>query len=196
MRKLLIAVAVAGLAGTVNAQSAFEGAYGQIGIGYQSSKAKTVESINFNNSTGFASTVGAGYNFQVSKEFLLGLGAEYSFLPSSSANYTYDGGSGTYKNKNTYNIFLSPGFALSKDSLAYAKVGYTGTTYSFTEGSTDNFNLTGYSLGLGYKQIIDGGLYGFAEGNYMSYNQKTVGTEQVRLSGNSMNLLVGIGYKF
>lgn len=196
MKKLLAAVAVAGLAGTVNAQSAFEGAYGQIGIGYQSSKAK-IESVNFNNSTGFASTVGAGYNFQVSKEFLLGLGAEYSFLPSSSANYTYTGGAGKYKNKNTYNVFLSPGFALSKDSLAYAKVGYTGTTYSFTEeGSTDNYNLTGYSLGLGYKQIIDGGLYGFAEGNYMSYGQKTVSTPPVRLSGNSMNLLVGIGYKF
>ena len=80
--------------------------------------------------------------------------------------------------------------------MAYAKVGYTGTTYSITEGSTDNFNLTGYSLGLGYKQIIDGGLYGFAEGNFMSYDQKTVSTPPVRLSGNSMNLLVGIGYKF
>jgi hypothetical protein len=197
MKKLLIAAAVAGLVGTANAQSAFEGAFGQLGIGYQSSKPKSVENINWSTGSGFASTVGAGYNFSLSNEFLLGVGAEYSFLPTSSANYSYDGGAGTFKNKNTYNIFVSPGFALSKDSLAYAKVGYTGTSYEFTEGgASDTYNLNGYSFGLGYKQIINGGVYGFAEGNYLTYNQKTLESGNVRLSGNSMNFLVGVGYKF
>ena len=89
-------------------------------------------------------------------------------------------------------MFVSPGYVISKDSLAYAKVGYTGTSYKFVD-NTDN--LSGYSLGLGYKQIINGGLYGFAEGNYFSYGNKT--TEGgIKLNGNSMNLLVGVGYKF
>jgi len=33
MKKLLVAAAVTGLVGTVNAQSAFEGFYGQVGVG-------------------------------------------------------------------------------------------------------------------------------------------------------------------
>ena len=35
MKKLLVAAALAGLVGTANAQSAFEGFYGQVGIGYE-----------------------------------------------------------------------------------------------------------------------------------------------------------------
>ncbi len=194
--KILVAAAATVVASSAMAQSAFEGAYGQLGIGYQSSKAKTNVPVNFDSTNGFASVVAAGYNFSISKEFLLGIGAEYSFVPTSEANLSFrDGGTTVtekYKNQNTYNIFLSPGYAISKDSLAYAKVGYTGTSYKFVD-STDN--LTGYSLGLGYKQIINGGLYGFAEGNYLSYGNKTTGSG-VKLSGNSMNLLVGVGYKF
>ncbi len=198
MKKLLVAAAVAGLVGTANAQSAFEGAYGQLGIGYQSSKAKgTNTDATFSSTNGFASTVAAGYNFSVSKDFLLGIGAEYSFLPTSEANVSFTDDQGNaetekYKNQNTYNIFLTPGVVISKDSLAYAKVGYTGTSYKFPENT---YNLTGYSLGLGYKQIIDGGLYGFAEGNYFSYNNKDIGNS-VKIGGSSMNFLVGIGYKF
>ena len=197
--KLLVAAAATIMAGTAMAQSAFEGAYGQLGIGYQSSKPKTNSSEeSYSSTTGFASVIAAGYNFQVTKNFLLGIGAEYSFLPTSQANLTDtdDGVTLTekYKNQNTYNIFLSPGIVISKDSLAYAKVGYTGTSYkNESEGITDN--LQGYSLGLGYKQIIRGGLYGFAEGNYFSYNNKTTACGN-KLSGNSMNLLVGVGYKF
>lgn len=127
----------------------------------------------------------------------MGIGAEYSFVPTSEGTVSFIDDQGAsvsekYKNQNTYNIFLSPGYAISKDKLAYAKVGYTGTTYKFPESS---YNLTGYSLGLGYKQIINGGLYGFAEGNYLSYGNKTTENGS-KISGNSMNLLVGLGYKF
>ncbi len=193
--KLFVAAAATVVASSAMAQSAFEGAYGQLGIGYQSSKGKTDVPVNFDSTNGFASVVAAGYNFSISKEFLLGIGAEYSFVPTSEANLSFSDRGRTvtekYKNQNTYNIFLSPGYAISKDSLAYAKVGYTGTSYKFVDSTN---NLTGYSLGLGYKQIISGGLYGFAEGNYFSYGNKTV--NDVKLSGNSMNLLVGVGYKF
>lgn len=196
MKKLLVAAAVAGLVGTANAQSAFEGAFGQIGIGYQSAK-PTISGVNFNSTNGFATTVGAGYNFAIDKSFLLGIGAEYSPVASSSANYTAET-TGKYKNQNTYNIFLTPGVAISKDSLAYAKVGYTGTTIRFEDNGGSNKNLTGYSLGLGYKQVIDGGLYGFAEGNYFSYSNKTFNDSDgsFQMKANSYNLLVGVGYKF
>lgn len=92
--KLLVVAAATIIASSAMAQSAFEGAYGQLGIGYQSSKPKT-DSIeeSYSSTSGFASVIAAGYNFQVTKDFLLGVGAEYSLLPTSQANLTdTDGG--------------------------------------------------------------------------------------------------------
>lgn len=191
MKKLLIAAAVVGLAGTANAQSAFEGAYGQIGIGYQSIS-PSLNTVTFDTSSGFATAIGIGYNFAIDKNFLLGIGADYNPVASSSANYRVGSTTDSYKSQNSYNIFLTPGYALSKDSLAYAKVGYSATTFKYNDGSP-NDNLTGYMVGLGYKQIIDGGLYGFTEANYSSTSKNVdIGS----LKSNSYNLLVGIGYKF
>ena len=59
---------------------------------------------------------------------------------------------------------------VGNDGVAYAKVGYTGMSAN-TGGDTTNY--TGYSLGLGYKQIMSGGLYVFGEFNYASYGNKT-----------------------
>jgi opacity protein-like surface antigen len=65
--------------------------------------------------------------------------------------------------------------------------------------------MNGYSLGLGYKQIISGGWYGFGEVNYAmfgnaSLNKSKFGEIYVSTTGsfkaNSMNVLVGLGYRF
>lgn len=210
--KYLVLAAAIGTSPAI-AQSAFEGAYGQIGIGYESASPSfsggvvptaagpRPYSVSASNANSFAGTVTLGYNFAVTNTFLLGIGAEYSPIAGQKANYTLTVpgvGSATdqYNKQNSYNIFLSPGFAIDKDKLAYAKVGYTGTSIkAASDGSTTNY--TGYSLGLGYKQIINGGLYGFLEGNYASYGNQNVsggltGTSNV----NATNILVGLGYKF
>jgi len=195
MKKVLIATAVAGLIGTVNAQSAFEGAYGQVGVGYESTSPSASGGLTFDTNSGFASTIGAGYNFSVDKNFLLGIGVDYNPIESQSANYRFTP-NGSYKTKNAYNIFVTPGYVIDKNSLAYAKVGYAASTINLSDSmGSDNFNLNGYSVGLGYKQIITGGIYGFAEGNYMMYNNKNIGPG-IDLKQNTYNLIVGVGYKF
>ena len=104
MKKLLIGVTVAGMAGAANAQSAFEGAYGQVGIGYQSTSPSASSTLTFDTNSSFSSTIGAGYNFAIDRSFLLGIGADYSPIESQSANYR-SSPNGTYKTKNTYNFF-------------------------------------------------------------------------------------------
>jgi len=238
MKKLLVAAIAAGLVGTVNAQSAFEGGFGQLGIGYQnvspsvsnvtisgSAGGTTLTNFPLSSSVGsssdFTGTATIGYNFGISKDFLLGIGAEYSPLASNSSNVTANygpdsAGAGyrattTFKIENSYNIFISPGIVIDKDKLAYAKVGYTGASAK-TAGQT--LNLNGYSLGLGYKQMISGGWYGFGEVNYASYGNQnlstsynsvvTVGgtnynvptTAKATVSANTMNVIVGVGYRF
>jgi hypothetical protein len=234
IQKTLIAVGLTAISATaVNAQSAFEGAYGQVGIGYQnvtpsiSNVKVSLPSLGINNaplsssigsSNDFTGTVTAGYNFGVTKDFLLGLGVEYSPLASQSSNINANYGpdangyyyraTSDFKIENSYNIFLSPAIAIDKDKLAYLKVGYTGAN---ANGAGQSISLSGYSLGLGYKQIISGGWYGFGEVNYASYGNKTVSTSYnstivgigsvpttatSTISANTMNVLLGVGYKF
>lgn len=217
---LLVVTGVATLSSMqVSAQSKFEGAFGQVGIGYESvspSTSTTVTyggtnvptSIGLSNSNSFAGTATLGYYFPVTKDFLLGIGGEYSPISGEKQNLTVSLlgqtlAAGTYQKKNSYNFFISPALAVGTDGLAYAKVGYTGASFD-TGGDTTNY--TGYSLGLGYKHVISGGLYGFGEVNYASYGNQTYSQSSVvsgsvlntsiTSSANVTNLLVGLGYKF
>ena len=236
MKKLLVGAVVAGLAGTANAQSAFEGFYGQIATGYESNQlTSTSSSYNFVTTNGFTGSgslnsgnqnangmpliAGIGYNFKINNQWLLGIGADYSFLTQESGSFTsIDPSDGfpftsTLKVKNRYNIFLSPAYAIDKEKLVYFKAGYSGQTLessSPTQGSTPALNSSatqsGFILGLGYKQVISGGFYGFAEGNYMSYGKGNLSNSWrepgVGINSNSnvgasaYTLLVGVGYKF
>ncbi|CAM3677591.1 outer membrane protein [Polynucleobacter antarcticus] len=223
-------LAVASTASHAQSSPTFEGFYGQAGIGYEMvSPSLSLGNINVtgtgpavgsypfsssvSNSNSFAGTVTIGYNYAFSKDFLLGLGAEYSPIAGTKANYSgsnaqLGSANGQYNKENSYNIFLSPATPIGKDGLLYGKVGFTGASVKaqINGGSSSTSNLTGYSLGLGYKQFITGGLYGFGEVNYASYSNntsnETVSAGTYRLSQNSTisanvtNFLVGIGYKF
>jgi opacity protein-like surface antigen len=102
---------------------------------------------------------------------------------------------GKVKKTNSYNIFLAPGFVIDKDKLVYVKVGYTGMSL---KSASDTTNFTGYSAGLGYKQMISGSLYGFAEVNYAKYGDQNIGGTGVTgtFNASATNALVGVGYKF
>lgn len=174
--------------------------------------------------------LGLGYNFSVAPQWLVGIGADYSAISLKSSTYDMVGtgvnaGSSVTGNQlqtsNRFNIFVTPGYAIDKDKLVYLKAGYSSVSLK-TTGITGcnpssnctggvNFSnpsntLSGYVLGLGYKQIITGGFYGFAEANYMSYsktsfnsvNQKAGSdyTFSTNPSLSSYQALVGVGYKF
>jgi len=169
--------------------------------------------------------IGLGYNFSIAPKWLLGIGVDYSALSQKSSSFSTtipaaDGGTlggQTLEASNRYNIFVTPGYAIDKDKLVYLKAGYSGVTVkanspsSFvdTDGvatsiasSSQSKTLSGYVIGLGYKQIITGGFYGFAEANYMSYSKSTYSgttdgtTTSANPSMNSYQALVGVGYKF
>ena len=84
--------------------------------------------------------------------------------------------------------------------MLYAKVGYASAKYN-TDVS-ENGNLSGYILGLGYKMKIVGGLYGYVEGNYINYSKSTysagtgVNAYSFQVGGNNYNALLGVGYQF
>ena len=83
-------------------------------------------------------------------------------------------------------------------------------------GGNQSSNQGGYLLGLGYKQMITNGLYGFVEGNYMEYSSPSYSYQTAKpidtLHGitdnstkaatnnfsslNTYQLLIGVGYAF
>lgn len=126
---------------------------------------------------------------------------------------------------NRFNIFISPGYEIDIDKLLYLKAGYSSvsaklngpSSYVVSIPGVDAISINpnmgsstvtvgGYVVGLGYKQIITDGLYGFAEINYMSYSKPSFSysgvintlptTSTISASLNSYQALVGVGYKF
>lgn len=134
---------------------------------------------------------------------------------------------------NRFNLFVTPAYAIDKDKLVYIKAGYSQVTAQYNRttsltrtangvstttaasGGSQSSNQGGYLIGLGYKQIITSGLYGFVEGNYMGYSSPSysytsysstavsfkspAGTRTVTAnfaSLNSFQALIGLGYAF
>ena len=228
-KHLLIAALTTIAASTTYAQSKFEGFYGQAGVGYFSgtptlsnSSITSPAGVNFpqtssiDSTSGFNGLISAGYTFSLNKQYTLGLGIDYQPFTGQSGNYSQTNANivpnpmtGTYKVNSASSIYLAPGIALSPDKLLYAKVGYSmlQAKISPTGGSSGTTDYTGYLLGLGYKQIIKGGLYGFGEINYSSYGNQTTPssgpwggggtyTSTSQSSINTFNTIVGVGYKF
>jgi len=173
-----------------------------------------------NNVNTATANISAGYNWGITSDYVLGLRATLYTGASSSATgnmvVTSSGGLapvGTvlntanvqYNVKNLYSVVLTPGYAIDKDRLVYAKVGYTAATIGLN-GPTlaySTVGLSGYALGLGYKQMITGSLYMLGEFNYAGFSNKTAtvtNTSGVNITapfgGSGMDFLVGVGYRF
>jgi len=220
--KLLVAAAATVVASSAMAQSAFEGAYGQLGVGYDQNSLSssnltvggaTVVTTPGSNGGSFAGVIGLGYNFSVTKDFLLGIGADYGVMPSSSFSGTNAVGTTNTKISNRYNIFVTPGYVIDKDKLAYLKAGYSSQTVKVIDGpgsptvgeTLGSGSANGYVVGLGYKQMVSKGFYGFGEANYYDYSGANFTavtlSDGSRISNYSpktsaYQFLVGVGYKF
>lgn len=233
--KLLVAAAATVVASSAMAQSAFQGFYGQIATGYENnnvsnlsmtgSDSSSTDNWNAGNQSfgGAPLVIGAGYNFSVAPKWLLGVGVDYSALSQKSSNFSYTIDSvslngASIEVSNRFNVFITPGYVIDKDKLAYFKAGYSsvsakGNSPSSVSGGSNSGEswgqtsqsktLSGYVLGLGYKQMITGGFYGLAEVNYMSYSKANFSgtdssgyTTTSNPSLNSYQVLVGVGYKF
>jgi len=229
--KILITLFLAYCISTVAfAQSQFVGAYGQISTGYENNtvSSATLTGTNYGSTPNTSNTVsastgsaplvfGLGYVFPVQDKFTLGLGVDYYALTqeTSPAAFYYRGiSTATYNYKftisNRFNIFITPGYSLDQDKLVYAKLGYSSQNVQYSQTNccsspSNKAQVSGYVLGLGYKQFITAGLYGFAEANYYSYASPNLSSTYTDAGGGTVssnpnvsayNFLLGLGYRF
>jgi len=233
IKSVVAAIATVGLtlSSPAMAQSAFEGFYGQVSTGFESNTVDSAQLTgqdfggvaNVSNAASPSANsaplvFGLGYTFLVKDKFTLGLGVDYSALTqtTSTAGFFYPGTGFddvydyNFTVSNRFSLFVTPGYAIDQDKLAYVKLGYTNQRLKYSQtnccsvpSNTDNVN--GYVLGLGYKQIITQGLYAFVEANYYAFERASLsstyadgpgGTVSSNPSSSTYNLLVGVGYKF
>lgn len=175
----------------------------------------TTSGANLNNLNTAVGNIAAGYNFAIDSTWVVGLGISYD--PSASSGATgqlllkspsgtlLNTQNATYQMKNVYSITVNPGYAIDKDKLAYLMLGYTGATIGLSSQNIpyNTTNLTGYTVGLGYKQMVTQSIYVLGEAKYASYGQKTASSTAFgvvpvsnSVSANGAEFLVGVGYRF
>jgi hypothetical protein len=221
----------------------FQGFYGQIATGYESNsfsntttRYTNVSPIEiYSSGTNVASNqtasgmpliLGVGYNFSLNEKWILGVGADYSFLSQTTGKFSARNPAFALsvpavgqqiQASNRINIFLTTGYALTQSDLVYAKAGYSNQQLQFSRPAQDSStayslksNQGGYVLGLGYRKTIQGGLYVYAEANYLHYSRNSMngqlttdtGSEVVtteinqKPSASAFTALFGLGYRF
>jgi hypothetical protein len=216
---LILPILALGINGEAQAQakSSFEGFFADVGAGYRNSNSSISSELTLKgavipssiSSSGLSHTVAVlttGYNFNVTQNYFLGMGANISpangltqqlQIQALNQTATVSGSKPLYN----YGFFLSPGIQ-TEDGLFYLKVGKQTQVVNSNTGS--NFN--GYLLGLGYKQFFYDSIYLFGEANYSSYDAQTT-TRTITSAGRAINasvttspqitrLLLGLGYQF
>jgi opacity protein-like surface antigen len=208
MKKLFLAVAAlcaAGFTANTFAQAQnFEGFALSAATGYQNYQTKndswtpTSLSMETINNYGAPLWLGGEYTWSMSDKYTLGFGIETNALSTSEGSWALRGSTsaGTTKVTSMTNLYVKPGMVLDKDSLIYAKLGYTSGKWTVSDGSSDT--STGFSIGLGYRQDFSKTLFGFGEFN--SFSGKTLDETGTGVTYKSTttgtNLLVGVGYRF
>ncbi len=176
--------------------------------------------------SGMPLSMGVGYFHRLHEAYLLGVGVDYAPLVQQTAKFdtatTNDDGfsakfrDASYKTSHRVNAYLMPAYAFDADKLGYVKIGYSVQSLQHAQpsdmdpvlhldkGYSTAKVIHGYVVGVGYKQIMTRGIYGFVEGNYTAYGKQTLhGTgfssgDPIALSASNLgvsayNVLVGLG---
>ncbi|MBA0914697.1 MAG: hypothetical protein H0Z54_02875 [Nitrospira sp.] len=177
--------------------------------------------------SGMPLSMGVGYFHRLHEAYLLGVGVDYAPLVQQTAkfdtastndnNFSFKFRDASYKTSHRVNAYLMPAYAFDADKLGYVKIGYSVQSLQHAQPSDLLIRLDkgystakvihGYVVGVGYKQIMTRGIYGFVEGNYTAYGKQTLhGTgfasgnpiafSASNLGVSAYNVLVGLGYTF
>jgi opacity protein-like surface antigen len=194
MKKLLI---TATLAAAFCANSAFAQSenFKGVSIGLGVNVANTTVEANVKNgisssgsSNDYNLALQLQYNVALSNTWLLGVGGSVNLGDLKAGSLLNK----DYKEKNTYSLYVTPGYAFSNTAMGYAKLAVLSSKVDGAFGST-NFD-SGFGLGFGVQAKLDKNWFGQVE--YMSnkYDDKSFGLETDKLKSDVLTFTAG--YKF
>lgn len=206
------------VATTTHAQQ-FSGPYVNAGIGFKSSTMKftlvdtdpadsSTTSGDFLGHSEFFGSVAAGWNWNPSGPFVLGVGifADLGSTKAGDVDFTDSTGttSSSIKQKNRYGIALEPGYEFNPRTVGYLKLTWNRSKYDFSSNdSTSGFpsvslDFDGYGYGAGLKYLATDNIFVFAEWMQVQYDDKsvTMGTITNTFKPRNTLGLIGVGWQF
>lgn len=143
-----------------------------------------------------ASLQGA-YGFSISPATVLSLGLTYSLADINAGELTISGtGTGKYKLKNAYSVYIEPGFNISPSTLGYLKISYEAAAANADRvGGSENKDVNGVGLGVGMRALLAKNIYLQVEARQVQYNTVTF-TGAVDFKPAATYGTIGVGYKF
>lgn len=183
----------------------FIGGNVQIATGYQLNtptldnySEKTISTSN-SNINAIPLVLGLGYSLSLNNSKVIGLSYERNLVDTNSASLSTTsstattGSSMAYTNQQRFSLI--GGHLLNSYAMVYGKLGYASLT---TTQAVNNFDLSGYVIGAGYKSFLNNYQYVFAEYNHtrMPKTSLTVGTYTFDAKSVGHEFLFGVGLQF
>ena len=176
----------------------------QIATGYQLNTPtldnySNSQSTSGSNITGVPLVLGLGYSLSLNPSTVIGLNYEKNLVDTRSASLATTSGGGTTNSSLAYTrqqrLSVTGGYLLSNFSMAYAKFGVAGLS---TTKADNNFDLSGYVLGVGYKSFLNNYQYVFTEYNHTRMPKTGLSNGSVTYDAQSVGheVLFGIGLQF
>jgi len=130
------------------------------------------------------------YSSALTENFLLGFGATVNMGDLKSGNF----GNNQTKLKDTYSLYIAPGYAFNSNWLGYAKVAYLNANAQNAKGDSIKYD-NGWGYGLGAQVKLTPNWFGQFEYMHNDFGEKNFSpTEKVKVKNDVVTL--SVGYKF
>jgi opacity protein-like surface antigen len=169
------------------------------------------ETTDGNGRSRFVGGIGADYGFKINDKFLTLIGVEGNIgntdVFKDRGSDGADSESFKFKQKNTYGVYIAPGFLVNDKALIYAKFSYNrmkleGNSKSVQDGETESFkssdNFDGFGVGVGARLFIADNIFANVEWQKIQYSsEKFTGTGGVgKFDPETTVGTIAIGYNF
>jgi opacity protein-like surface antigen len=216
MKRLLLGACVMAASTSVLADAAFEGPWVGAGMGFRGTTTEiTTPGIDLNGAgkNSIFGTVQGGYGWKLNSDvgdFSVGPYAQY-YIGNVTSNTHVLGDPNTgvglfnanIKWKNQFQVGFQPGYYLGKDTVAYAKVGYSHVSLQLNganaNGQVSNSqSFSGPGAGLGLKTQFAGNWIVFVDAQQVWYSSKNYNIRGVNVDvkPTMSQGTFGIGYQF
>ena len=133
-----------------------------------------------------------GYTHAITDKFTLGISGTYDLIEANAGKIS---STLQMKGKNHYSVNLKPGYAVSKETLVYALVGYNSLEGSITNVSGTT-TFTGIGYGVGAQVMFTNNIFGKVEVQQVQYDSKGTFGGALNVKPVSNIGTIGVGYKF
>ena len=153
-------------------------------------------------------TAFAGYDWQISRRFVVGVMGDFSVAGPQSTSTVSAGGANLQiieTARRSWSALGRVGFLPTRSTMIYTAAGYTGEYITSSANATvgnlaasvsQDDVLNGWTIAPGIETVISGPWTSRLEYRYSQFEQKTIGSTGAAVQPTMQSLWLGLSYKF